>query len=529
MRFVNQIDQIAVSRPASPFLRWNLAAALVLFGLCWPARGQFYAVTDLGTLGGANGMAYGINNHEQIVGAMQTGLGGYHAFMFDGGRMVDLGTMGGSNSWAYGVNDSGWMVGGAQMASTNMRAFLCANALMNPAMMDLGALGGSNSAAWMINMRGDIVGWALTTNGSQHAFFMTNFAAGDMMDLGTSGGTNSAAYCINSNRMVVGGAMMSNGVMEPIMSTNALFGSSSMMAMGMGSMGASGGQSWYVNDMGDTAGQAMMSGGNFHAFVSSGGGMMGQTVVDLGTLGGTNSAAYCLNNAGTAVGMAQLAAGMPHAFMVTNALGGMGGMARMTDLNNLIPTNSGWELMVARGVNAADQIVGWGMRAGHTNAFLLTPVSAPVTMVAGPSPRVVGPGTSVTLGMQMSASEPLTYQWLLNGMPIEGATNATCTLSGMSLANAGQYTVTAKNVVGTVANSSAAVSMFSMQFTGVTLRLTLAAPAGSHFRIDYSDMLGGAVNWQAMTNFTVMGSMTQVSDTPPQGLRARFYRAVMVP
>ena len=97
--------------------------------------------------------------------------------------------------------------------------------------------------------------------------------------------------------MVVGYAMMSNGSAEPIMTTNAMLGGSSMMPMGMGGMGASGGRSWFVNDMGTTAGQAEMPGGNHHAFVSGSGGMMGRMNVDLGTLGGTNSVAYCLNNA----------------------------------------------------------------------------------------------------------------------------------------------------------------------------------------------------------------------------------------
>ena len=243
------------------------------------------------------------------------------------------------------------------------------------------------------------------------------------------------------------------------MSTNAMMGSGSMMTMGMGGMGASGGQSWFINDMGQTAGLAQMAGGNHHAFVSGGGGMMGRMNVDLGTLGGTNSIAYCLNNAGTAVGTAGMANGMPHAFMVTNALGGT---VHMMDLNDMIPTNSGWELMEARGINASGQIVGWGMHAGHTNAFLLTPVSAPVMMMSAPAPQIVGPGTAVTLQMQMSAGEALTYQWMHDGMAIPGATNATLTLPGMSMGNAGQYTVTARNAMGTVGMGSAAVGMFSM-------------------------------------------------------------------
>ena len=145
---MNMIETKASLRSAS---RPSPASLAILLALTSAARGQFYAVTDLGTLGGTNCIAYGINNHEQIVGTAQTGMGNYHGFMFDGRGMVDLGTMGGSNSWAYGMNDNGWMVGASGMPGTNMHAFVCTNALTNPVMMDLGTLGGSNSAAWMIN------------------------------------------------------------------------------------------------------------------------------------------------------------------------------------------------------------------------------------------------------------------------------------------------------------------------------------------------------------------------------------------
>ena len=82
------IETKTVGRSPIRGLRYGLALLLALAG---SARAQFYAVTDLGTLGGTNGMAYGINNHEQIVGAAQTGTGNYHGFLFDSGRMMDLG------------------------------------------------------------------------------------------------------------------------------------------------------------------------------------------------------------------------------------------------------------------------------------------------------------------------------------------------------------------------------------------------------------------------------------------------------
>jgi probable HAF family extracellular repeat protein len=512
--------------PCAKHSTWALWSSIAFVGMTCAATAQFYAVTDLGTLGGPNGMAYAINNHEQIVGTAQTAIGNYHAFMFDGGRMIDLGTMGGSNSWAYGMNDSGWMVGAAEMPMTNMHAFLCTNALMNPAMMDLGTLGGTNSAAWMINMHGGMVGWATMTNSSHHAFFMSNSVFGDMMDMGTAGGTNSEAYCINSNGMMVGYAMMSNGSSQPIMATNPMLGNSSMITTGMGAMGASGGCSWFVNDMGDTAGQMQMPGGNHHASISGNGGMMGGLNVDLGTLGGSNSTAYCLNDAGTAVGVSQMPDGMPHAFMATNALGGV---AHMMDLNALIPTNSGWELMEARSINSSGQIVGWGMHAGHTNAFLLTPVSAPVVMTSTPIGQIVGPGVFITMPMGISATEPLTYQWLHNGSPIPGATSTSLSLPGMTMENAGLYVVTARNAIGMVASAGAVAGMFTMDVNTGTPHLIVAAPGGSHFRIDYSNLVGPSTAWQTLTNFTMLGVLNQISDMSAQAMGSRFYRAVMTP
>ena len=51
----------------------------------------------------------------------------------------------------------------------------------------------------------------------------------------------------------------------------------------------------------------------------------------------------------------------------------------MVDLNTLVSTNCGWELVSAQAINDSGQIAGYGTINGQTDAFLLTPVPEPAT------------------------------------------------------------------------------------------------------------------------------------------------------
>jgi probable HAF family extracellular repeat protein len=57
--------------------------------------------------------------------------------------------------------------------------------------------------------------------------------------------------------------------------------------------------------------------------------------------------------------------GSSHAFLWNDGV--------MSDLNDLIPPDSGWVLFSAAAINDVGQIVGWGLYNGAGRAFLLMP------------------------------------------------------------------------------------------------------------------------------------------------------------
>ena len=91
---------------------------------------------------------------------------------------------------------------------------------------------------------------------------------------------------------------------------------------------------------------------------------------DLGTLEGDFlSAAPCchtINNGGQIVGFSIPGPlGSGRAFLWQNGV--------MTDLNTLIPKDSGWYLQQAQSINDAGQIAGYGTNNGAVHAFLAHP------------------------------------------------------------------------------------------------------------------------------------------------------------
>ena len=131
----------------------------------------------LGTLGGKETFAGGMNEKGQVVGDSTTRKQEKRAFSWRDGKMKNLGILPGFvSSQAYAINNQGQIIGRVQTDTDQRPAVWLSgklydlNTLIPP---DSGwGLGGVSA----INDKGQIVGTGLI-NGASHAFLLTPFAA----------------------------------------------------------------------------------------------------------------------------------------------------------------------------------------------------------------------------------------------------------------------------------------------------------------------------------------------------------------
>ena len=131
----------------------------------------------------------------------------------------------------------------------------------------------------------------------------------------------------------------------------------------------------------------------------------------------------------------------------------------------------------------------------------MTAVATAPRITTQPASHTVVAGASVTFSVVATGTTPLRCQWRKNGTAISGATGASLTLSGVTAAAAGSYTVVVSNAVGSVTSAAAtltvgavAVKVTLTSSANGTLRepatVTLTAtvsPAGSATRVQFLD------------------------------------------
>jgi hypothetical protein len=151
-------------------------------------------------------------------------------------------------------------------------------------------------------------------------------------------------------------------------------------------------------------------------------------------------------------------------------------------------------------------------------------------ITAQPLSRIVNPGDGVTFSVTATGTAPLTYQWRFNGGVISGANASSYVLNNAQPTNAGNYTVTVANTVGST-NSAIAVltvrpRLIALSATNGLMRFTLLGTPGLNYAIESSSYL---TSWTTLTNMSNVAPQSQFTDPTPPGSTNRFYRARLFP
>ncbi len=356
-----------------------------------------YTVTDLGTLPGGNfSQPFFITKNGRIAGSSNLADGSSHAVVWASGQAADLGTLGGSNSIAFGVNNYGQAVGEAETSTSDPNGedfcgfqthliclpFESVNGVMNP----LPTLGGNNGDATAINNRGELAGFAETSTPDPACpvpqvlhFKPVIWKNGRVIQLHTLGGDpDGVAFMINDYSQAVG-ASGTCATFNPINLYNLVPVHAVLWENGkatdLGNLGGTTGQAggniaFDINNLGQVVGNSDLAGDTtFHAFLWT----RKTRMQDLGTLSGdVASLSISINDAGSIVGASLDANFNPRAFLWEKGV--------MTDLNTLVAGNSPLYLLTGCSINSRGEITGLGLTStGETHTYLATPIQGVAT------------------------------------------------------------------------------------------------------------------------------------------------------
>jgi len=375
--------------------RWIAGLVVVFAGLGrieadFPQR---YTFTDLGAWGTR---AMDITDSGKVL--IQSSS---HSFIWDNGDVIDLGTYQGIPFEGEAMNEAGQVAGEVRVGDGFYHPAIWENGVVT----DLGTLGGDGGTstteggmALAINSPGEMVGWSRTVSGDAHAFLWTPGGTDgipsnpQMKDLGPT-----KARGINDDGEVAGYTREDTDTVGFLWHNDVR---TEFSSLGNGAVQGN-------NENGDVVGTTH-DGSTHHAFVYSGGmvRLLSPTKWQSSTWG------LDVNDAGIAVGQIRVGSSEFYA--------GVSVDDTMRDLNELIPSGSGFLLKRAHAINNAGQIVGYRRieGSGSTRAFLLTPIPALPPEAHAGGPYTIFSGKSVTLDSEQSTDpnyDIVSYRWDLDG------------------------------------------------------------------------------------------------------------------
>ena len=131
-----------------------------------------------------------------------------------------------------------------------------------------------------------------------------------------------------------------------------------------------------------------------------------------------------------------------------------------------------------------------------SNASLTIVPSAPV-IVLQPTNQTVLPDAPASFSVAVVGNTPYVYHWMLNGTNLannstfSGVTGNFLTVSSVSAANAGTYTVSISNTLGSVTSTGAVLSLVPVTVPGLTMSLLGSLAAATSGEFSYSSLAQG--------------------------------------
>lgn len=197
-----------------------------------------------------------------------------------------------------------------------------------------------------------------------------------------------------------------------------------------------------------------------------------------------------------------------------------GGTASCYTRNNVQPSDAGTYSVVVTNV------------AGSLTSSIVLIVLAPPVITAQPQGQTNLAGSSVTLSVTASGTEPLCYLWQCNGTSYPPATNTFVTSS------AGDYSVVVSNVAGMVTSAVATVAFTNLppaqpghfdsicQRADGAVQLSMSGTAGSSYIVEWtSDLVG----WSNLCTLSATNGCFWWIDSCATNGGQRFYRLRLGP
>jgi uncharacterized repeat protein (TIGR03803 family) len=157
-----------------------------------------------------------------------------------------------------------------------------------------------------------------------------------------------------------------------------------------------------------------------------------------------------------------------------------------------------------------------------------------------PSNLTVIAGANATLSVAVFGTTPFTFQWLQNGTNlfdvgnVSGSSTPTLTIANVNVANAGAYSVTVTNSLG---SATSAVVQIRVAFPPVfqaaaisngIVKLGWNATPGVKYRLQFNANLTTAA-WTNLGNLIIATNTVATASDPIGSNTRRFYRVILLP